>query len=63
MGRRIENEELRIQRETRVMDKALEDLIRISNVTGKDSTLVQGGGGNTSNQQERGGSVANSGVQ
>ena len=30
------------------MDKALEDLIRISNVTGKDSTLVQGGGGNTS---------------
>ncbi len=30
------------------MDKALEDLIRISNVTGKDTTLVQGGGGNTS---------------
>jgi NAD(P)-dependent dehydrogenase (short-subunit alcohol dehydrogenase family)/rhamnose utilization protein RhaD (predicted bifunctional aldolase and dehydrogenase) len=30
------------------MDKALADLIRISNVTGKDSTLVQGGGGNTS---------------
>lgn len=30
------------------MDKALADLIRVSNVTGKDSTLVQGGGGNTS---------------
>jgi NAD(P)-dependent dehydrogenase (short-subunit alcohol dehydrogenase family)/rhamnose utilization protein RhaD (predicted bifunctional aldolase and dehydrogenase) len=30
------------------MDKALIDLIRISNVTGKDSSLVQGGGGNTS---------------
>ena len=30
------------------MDKALTDLIKISNTTGKDSTLVQGGGGNTS---------------
>lgn len=30
------------------MNKALADLIRISNTTGKDSTLVQGGGGNTS---------------
>jgi len=30
------------------MDRALADLIRISNVTGKDPTLVQGGGGNTS---------------
>jgi hypothetical protein len=30
------------------MDKARIDLIRISNVTGKDSSLVQGGGGNTS---------------
>lgn len=30
------------------MNKALADLIRISNVTGKDSRLVQGGGGNTS---------------
>ncbi len=30
------------------MDEALADLIKISNVTGKDSTLVQGGGGNTS---------------
>jgi NAD(P)-dependent dehydrogenase (short-subunit alcohol dehydrogenase family)/rhamnose utilization protein RhaD (predicted bifunctional aldolase and dehydrogenase) len=30
------------------MDKALADLIRISNVTGKDPALVQGGGGNTS---------------
>ncbi len=30
------------------MDKALADLIRISNVTGRDSTLVQAGGGNTS---------------
>lgn len=30
------------------MDKALTDLIKISNITGKDSTLVQGGGGNTS---------------
>jgi len=30
------------------MDKALADLIRISNATGIDPTLVQGGGGNTS---------------
>jgi NAD(P)-dependent dehydrogenase (short-subunit alcohol dehydrogenase family)/rhamnose utilization protein RhaD (predicted bifunctional aldolase and dehydrogenase) len=30
------------------MNKTLKDLIRISNVTGMDSTLVQGGGGNTS---------------
>ena len=30
------------------MSKALADLIRISNITGKDATLVQGGGGNTS---------------
>ncbi|MGD8787072.1 MAG: class II aldolase/adducin family protein [Phycisphaerales bacterium] len=30
------------------MDKDLADLIKISNTTGKDSTLVQGGGGNTS---------------
>ncbi|HUT45492.1 MAG TPA: class II aldolase/adducin family protein [Sedimentisphaerales bacterium] len=30
------------------MDKALADLIRISNTTGRDSALVQGGGGNTS---------------
>ena len=30
------------------MNKALADLIKISNITGKDSTLVQGGGGNTS---------------
>ncbi len=30
------------------MDKALADLIRISNLTGVDTTLVQGGGGNTS---------------
>jgi NAD(P)-dependent dehydrogenase (short-subunit alcohol dehydrogenase family)/rhamnose utilization protein RhaD (predicted bifunctional aldolase and dehydrogenase) len=30
------------------MDRALADLIRISNVTGKDPALVQGGGGNTS---------------
>jgi len=30
------------------MDKALANLIKISNATGKDSTLVQGGGGNTS---------------
>ena len=30
------------------MNKALADLIRISNVTGKDSALVQAGGGNTS---------------
>jgi len=30
------------------MDKTLADLIRISNVTGKDPSLVQGGGGNTS---------------
>jgi len=30
------------------MDRDLADLIRISNVTGKDPALVQGGGGNTS---------------
>ena len=30
------------------MNKALAELIKISNVTGKDPTLVQGGGGNTS---------------
>ena len=30
------------------MNKALADLIKISNVTGKDPALVQGGGGNTS---------------
>ena len=30
------------------MDKALADLIKISNATGKDPSLVQGGGGNTS---------------
>jgi len=30
------------------MNKALAELIRISNMTGKDSNLVQGGGGNTS---------------
>jgi len=30
------------------MDKALAELIKISNVTGKDIRLVQGGGGNTS---------------
>lgn len=30
------------------MDSSLKELIRISNLTGKDSTLVQGGGGNTS---------------
>ena len=31
-----------------VADKALTDLIRISNLVGKDPALVQGGGGNTS---------------
>ena len=31
-----------------MMDKALTELIRISNATGKDPTLVQGGGGNSS---------------
>ena len=36
------------------MDKALAALIRISNVTGKDPTLVQGGGGNTSVKTEDG---------
>ncbi len=30
------------------IDLALRELIKISNVTGKDTTLVQGGGGNTS---------------
>jgi len=36
------------------MDKALAELIKISNVTGKDPTLVQGGGGNTSVKTEDG---------
>jgi rhamnose utilization protein RhaD (predicted bifunctional aldolase and dehydrogenase) len=36
------------------MDKALADLIRISNETGVDPTLVQGGGGNTSVKTEDG---------
>lgn len=31
-----------------MMNKALKELIRISNAAGKDSTFVQGGGGNTS---------------
>jgi len=37
-----------------VTDKALADLIRISNVTGKDPALVLGGGGNTSVKTEDG---------
>jgi len=37
------------------VDKALADLIRISNVTGKDSALIQGGGGNTSVKTPDGG--------
>jgi rhamnose utilization protein RhaD (predicted bifunctional aldolase and dehydrogenase) len=36
------------------MNKALEDLIKISNETGVDPTLVQGGGGNTSVKTEDG---------
>jgi len=36
------------------MDKALLELIRISNAVGRDSTLVQGGGGNTSVKTENG---------
>ncbi len=36
------------------MDKALAELIRISNAAGKDTTLVQGGGGNTSVKTEDG---------
>jgi len=36
------------------MNKTLADLIKISNVTGKDTTLVQGGGGNTSVKTEDG---------
>ena len=36
------------------MNKALANLIKISNATGKDSTLVQGGGGNTSVKTEDG---------
>jgi NAD(P)-dependent dehydrogenase (short-subunit alcohol dehydrogenase family)/rhamnose utilization protein RhaD (predicted bifunctional aldolase and dehydrogenase) len=36
------------------MDKALLELIRISNAVGRDSTLVQGGGGNTSVKTEDG---------
>jgi len=36
------------------MNKALKDLIRISNLTGRDSTLVQGAGGNTSVKTEDG---------
>jgi NAD(P)-dependent dehydrogenase (short-subunit alcohol dehydrogenase family)/rhamnose utilization protein RhaD (predicted bifunctional aldolase and dehydrogenase) len=37
-----------------VQNKALADLIRISNVTGRDSALVQGGGGNTSAKTDDG---------
>jgi len=36
------------------MDKALLELIRISNTVGRDSSLVQGGGGNTSVKTEDG---------
>jgi NAD(P)-dependent dehydrogenase (short-subunit alcohol dehydrogenase family)/rhamnose utilization protein RhaD (predicted bifunctional aldolase and dehydrogenase) len=36
------------------MDKTLLELIRISNAVGRDSTLVQGGGGNTSVKTEDG---------
>ncbi len=36
------------------MDKALADLIRISNITGRDPALVLGGGGNTSVKTEDG---------
>jgi rhamnose utilization protein RhaD (predicted bifunctional aldolase and dehydrogenase) len=36
------------------MDKALSQLIRISRAVGKDSSLVQGGGGNTSVKTEDG---------
>ena len=36
------------------MDKALSELIKISNTVGRDSTLVQGGGGNTSVKTEDG---------
>ena len=36
------------------MNKALADLIKISIITGKDTTLVQGGGGNTSVKTEDG---------
>ena len=36
------------------MDKALSELIRISNAVGKDPALVQGGGGNTSVKTEDG---------
>ena len=36
------------------MNKALADLVKISNITGKDTTLVQGGGGNTSVKTEDG---------
>ncbi|MHC4640480.1 MAG: class II aldolase/adducin family protein [Planctomycetota bacterium] len=36
------------------MNKALADLIKISTITGKDTTLVQGGGGNTSVKTEDG---------
>ncbi len=36
------------------VDKALVELVRISNITGKDASLVQGGGGNTSVKTEDG---------
>jgi len=36
------------RREDATVDQALADLIRMSNAVGKDPTLVQGGGGNTS---------------
>jgi len=39
------------------MNKALAQLIKISNVTGKDATLTQGGGGNTSVKTDDGKSM------
>ncbi len=44
----MRNATKRTDRRDIAVDKALADLIRISNLVGKDPTLVQGGGGNTS---------------
>ena len=48
MPRQDKNDERETSNERRSMDKALLELIRMSNTVGKDRMLVQGGGGNTS---------------
>ncbi len=54
MQRRVKNDRRETKDERRSMDKALLELIKISNTVGRDSSLVQGGGGNTSVKTEDG---------